>query len=55
VWCISFQDGLKHGEALSPLLFAFALEGTISEVKGNQDRMEVNGAHQLMVHADDTK
>jgi hypothetical protein len=32
----SIQNGLKQGDALSPLLFNFALEYAIGKVQGNQ-------------------
>jgi len=46
------KNGLKEGDALSPLLFNFALEYTISWVQVNQDGMKLNGTHQLQVYAD---
>jgi len=42
------RNGLKQGDALSPLLFNFALEYVIRRVQENQDSI-----HQLMVYADD--
>jgi len=47
------RNGLKQGDALTPMLFNFALEYAIRRVPVNQDGFKLNGTHQLLAYADD--
>jgi hypothetical protein len=47
------QNGLKQGDDLSLLLFNFALENSIRNVRENQMGLKFNGTQQLLAYADD--
>ena len=47
------QNGLKQGDALSPLLLDVALDYAVKWFQVNQKALKVNGKGQLLVYADD--
>jgi len=47
------RNGFKQVDALTPMLFNFALEYDIRRVQVNQDGFKLNGTHQLLAYADD--
>jgi hypothetical protein len=48
----AIQNGLKQGDALSPLLFNFALKYAIRKIWENQVGLTLNETHQLLAYAD---
>jgi retron-type reverse transcriptase len=49
---LPIQNGLKQGDAISPLLSNFALEYAIRKVQENQVEPKLKGTHQLLAYAD---
>jgi hypothetical protein len=47
------HNGLKQGDALSPLISNFVLVYAIMEVQENQVRLKLNGEHQLVMYVGD--
>jgi hypothetical protein len=46
------QNGLKQGDALTPLLFNSTLEYAIRKVQEKHVELKINGTHQLLAYAD---
>ena len=47
------ENDLKQSDALSPLLFNFALEYAIRKVQETTLELDINGTHQVLAYADD--
>ena len=45
----SIRNSLKQWDALSPLLFNYALDYAIRRVQVNQDVLKLKGTHQLLI------
>jgi hypothetical protein len=48
-----FQNGLKEGDALSPLFCNFGLEYAVSKVQEIQNGPKLHVTHQVLAYADD--
>jgi len=46
------RNGLKKGDALSPLLLNIALEYAIRRIQVNKEGLKLNGTHLFLVYAD---
>jgi hypothetical protein len=47
------KKGLREGDALTSLLFNFALEYAMRKVKANHRLLKFNGTHQVVIYGDD--
>jgi len=48
----AMKNGLREGDALSSLLFNFAVEYAIRKVKANHKFLKLNGTYQVLIYAD---
>jgi hypothetical protein len=46
------HNGLKQGDASSPLLLNFAFECAVNKVKGNEVGLKLYGTYELLVYFD---
>ena len=53
LYCFPIENGLKQGDALSSLLFNFALEYAIRKALETNLGLDMNGTHQVLAYADD--
>jgi hypothetical protein len=49
---ISINNGLKIDNACLPLIFNFAVEYVIRDVRANQEGLKLNAKHHTFVYAD---
>jgi len=49
----SNKNGLKQRDALSPLLFNFAVKHAIPRLRANKEGLKLDRIHQIQVYADD--